>query len=203
MQKIGKVLLFLLAFGVAGYALYAYLFLPLGSAVHPDMMENFQAHPVAIYTHIFASIIALGLGPFQLSERFRQRNMALHRWQGRAYLGVGILLGGLAGLYVSFFAYGGPVSTAGFGLLATLWLTSGFSAFIAIRRGAKDAHRRWMVRNYALTFAAVTLRFYLPASMIAGADFDIAYPLISWMCWVPNIFFAEWWNQRAGKPVLH
>ena len=27
-----------------------------------------------------------------------------------------------------------------------------------------EGHRRWMIRNYALTFAAVTLRMYLPAA---------------------------------------
>jgi hypothetical protein len=49
-----------------------------------------------------------------------------------------------------------------------------------------------MVRNFSLALAAVTLRLYIPAFVIAGADFAIAYPVIAWLCWVPNLFIAEW-----------
>jgi hypothetical protein len=61
-----------------------------------------------------------------------------------------------------------------------------------------------MVRNFALTFAAVTLRLYLPAWMIAGVAFDVAYPLIAWLCWVPNLAMVAWWQRlRRGRvPVL-
>jgi hypothetical protein len=48
-----------------------------------------------------------------------------------------------------------------------------------------------MVRNFALTFAAVTLRLWLPASVVAGVPFGLAYPAIAWLCWVPNALFAE------------
>ena len=197
MRAIGTGLVFFLAFGVAGYAAFAYGFLPLGTLVHPDMKANFLAHPVGIYTHVFASIVALTLGPFQFSSHLRQTRTPVHRWLGRAYLGVGVLGGGLAGLYMSRFAFGGTVVRLGFATLAVCWLYSGLRAFLAIRRGAIDEHRRWMVRNFSFTFAAVTLRLYLPASMVAGIDFSVAYPVIAWLCWVPNLVFAEWRYNAA------
>ena len=49
-----------------------------------------------------------------------------------------------------------------------------------------------MLRSYALTLAAVTLRLYMPAFAIAGVGFDAAYPLIAWLCWVPNLVVVEW-----------
>jgi hypothetical protein len=49
-----------------------------------------------------------------------------------------------------------------------------------------------MIRSYALTLAAVTLRLYLPSSQLAGLPFTVAYPAISWLCWVPNLLIAEW-----------
>ena len=86
----------------------------------------------------------------------------------------------------------------GFALLAACWLYTGLRAFLAIRGGAVDDHRKWMVRNFALTFAAVTLRLYVPASAAMGIEFEVAYPIISWLCWVPNVAWAEWrYNQRA------
>jgi len=192
-------LLFFLALGVAGYAIYAYGVLPLGSLVHPDMKANFLAHSTGIYTHAFASSVALVLGPFQFSTRLRQKHTAIHRWLGRAYLAVGVLVGGLSGLYMSQYAFGGLFARLGFAALAGLWLYTGFRAYLAIRRGRIVEHRQWMVRNFSLTFAAVTLRLYLPASMAAGIEFAIAYPIIAWLCWVPNVVFAEWRYNIAHK----
>jgi hypothetical protein len=48
-----------------------------------------------------------------------------------------------------------------------------------------------MVRNFALTFAAVTLRVWLPAGTAAGVPFAVAYPVVAWLCWVPNLLAAE------------
>lgn len=205
MKVFGIFSLFLLALGVAAYAVVAYGFLPLGSLVHPDMKATFLAHKVAIYAHIFGSVVAISLGPFQFLARMRQRFVRLHRWMGRAYLGIGVLVGGLSGLYMAAFAFGGIVSNLGFSFLAVLWLYTGLRAFLAIRRREVNDHRTWMVRNFSLTLAAVTLRIYLPTSMIAGIPFEIAYPIIAWLCWVPNLFVAErFFNSRRihSKPEL-
>jgi uncharacterized membrane protein len=196
MRLVSNVLLYVLSFGVAAYALVTYGFAPLGTAVHPDMQASFVAHPLGIYLHAFAAIAALALGPLQFSVRLRQQRKNLHRWLGRIYLGVGVLVGGVAGLYIAQFAFGGIVARLGFASLALLWLFTGLRAFLAIRRGAVAEHRRWMVRNFALTFAAVMLRLYLPLALAVGFDFAAAYAVIAWLCWVPNLLVAEWrWNR--------
>ena len=203
MRSISNGLLYFLTLGVAGYAVFAYGFLPLGSMVHPDMKANFLAHSTGIYVHAFASIVALTLGPFQFSEHFRQQYTNIHRWFGRTYLAVGILVGGLSGLYMSQFAYGGLMAKLGFAMLAVLWLYTGLRAYLAIRRGAIAEHRKWMVRNFSLTFAAVMLRLYLPTSMAAGVEFSLAYPIIAWLCWVPNLAFAEWRYNTAHNNAFN
>lgn len=183
--------LLLLSLAVTGYALVAYALLPLGSAVHPDMRAGFVVNRAAVYLHVFASVFALGLGPFQFSSRLRVARPALHRAMGRLYLGVGVLCGGLAGLFLATHAFGGPVSRLGFASLALAWLYTGWRAYRAIRAREVATHRRWMVRNFALTFAAVTLRLWIPASVVAGLPFATAYAAIAWLCWVPNLLFAE------------
>jgi len=190
-RRTSFVVLCVLSLGIAGYAAAVYGFMPLGALVHPDMRSTFRAHAVGIYCHIFASVVALMLGPFQFSSRLRQSRPVVHRWMGRLYLGVGVLLGGSAGLYMAFHAFGGLVARLGFAGLAVAWLYSGLRAYLAIRSRDITTHRRWMVRNFGLTFAAVMLRLYLPASMAAGIDFDIAYPVIAWLCWVPTLLAAE------------
>jgi uncharacterized membrane protein len=189
-------LLILLSLGVAAYAVVVYALLPLGANLHPAMRAVFEAYPIGIYVHVFASAVALALGPFQFSARLRARRLNLHRWLGRIYLGVGVLIGGIAGLFMAFHAFGGPVAKLGFGLLAAGWLYTGARAYLAIRAGRVVVHRRWMVRNFALTFAAVTLRIYLPGAFISGTPMEVSYPVIAWLCWVPNLVVAEWLLRR-------
>ncbi len=201
MRRIGFVMLCLLSLGVAGYVLAVYGFMPLGALLHPDMRASFEANRGAIYAHIFASAVALVLGPLQFSSRLRSARAALHRWLGRAYLGIGVLVGGVSGLVVALHAFGGVTARLGFAALALAWLYTGARAYRAIRTGEIAAHRRWMVRNFALTFAAVTLRIYLPASAVAGIDFERAYAAIAWLCWIPNLVFAELWFNRIVQPL--
>lgn len=198
-QKILYSLLLILCVGVASYAVLAYAALPLGSLVHPDMKTNFENHRLMVYLHIFASSIALLIGPLQFAKRLRVSRPRLHRTLGKVYLSVGVLLGGIAGLLMAVSAYGGLGSNLGFGILAVLWLYTGARAYWAIRHGDILMHQRWMIRNFSLTLAAVTLRIYLPLSLVFGWPFDIAYPIISWVCWLPNLLLAEWIYNRPAS----
>lgn len=197
MAKFMRALALLLILGVAAYGLLAYAFMPLGSVVHPDMKQAFVQNGTAIYVHVFTAVLAMALGPLQFSAGIRQNHPKFHRWSGRIYLGVGVLVGGLAGLYIAQNAYGGLVSQLGFSLLALLWLYTGLRAYLSVRSGAIDEHRKWMVRNFALTLAAVTLRLYVPVSVVAGFEFVVAYQVIAWLCWVPNLLIAELRYVRA------
>ena len=203
MRIAGYVALVVLSLGVAAYAVAVYGFLPLGAQLHPDMRAVFEAHPVGIYSHVFGAAVALAIGPFQFASRLRAVRPRLHRWLGRVYLGVGVLVGGTSGLIMAFHAFGGLTARLGFALLALGWLYTGVRAYAAIRSGDPSAHRRWMVRNFALTFAAVTLRLYLPTALVSGIAFGTAYPAIAWLCWVPNLVVAEWlFNRRRGVAAL-
>jgi hypothetical protein len=57
-----------------------------------------------------------------------------------------------------------------------------------------------MIRSYALTFAAVTLRLYLPMALMASLDGLASYRAIAFLCWVPNLIVAELWLRR-DRPV--
>ena len=197
MQRLPYYGLCFLALGITGYSVFIYGFLPLGSVVHPEMRINFEAHSLTVYTHIFASCVALLCGALQFSSQLRQRAPQVHRYLGRAYLLIGVLMGGIAGLVMAQTAYGGVVSRLGFSALALLWLYSGLRAYLAIRRGQIQQHQQWMLRNYALTCAAISLRIYLPLSMVIGLPFELAYPVIAWLCWVPNLIYAEWRVQSS------
>jgi uncharacterized membrane protein len=153
----------------------------------------------SFYTHITFGGIALAIGWMQFSKKIRAWNVNLHRGMGKAYM-TAVALSGIAGFTVAMSATGGLVSMAGFGLLAAVWLYTDFRGYRAIRKLDIERHRAWMLRNYSLTFAAVTLRMYLPlATAVLHFDFIPSYRVISWLCWVPNLIVAELLIRRPQK----
>jgi uncharacterized membrane protein len=207
------------AVAVAVFAPLPYLVSSLstiaGSAGQPIAL-NYAGRPgwvqVAFYAHIVFAGLALLLSPLQFVARLRDRAPRVHRVNGRVVLGA-IGLASLAGLVLAPMNVAGPVGTAGFGALAVLWATFAVLAFRAIRRGDVVAHRRWMVRTFALTYAAVTLRLWLGVLItlfiVAGVDpdaaFGRAYVIVPFLAWVPNLLVAQWWlrrgDRRATSPV--
>ena len=152
-----------------------------------------------LFLHIGGGVIALAVGSFQFSRLLRTRYRALHRWLGRIYL-IAVAVGGVAAFRIALESFGGLPTHVGFGLLAALWLTTTAVAYRRILQRDIQSHREWMIRSFALTFAAVTLRIYLP--LFAGVlklDFLPAYRTISWLCWVPNLLLAEVLVTRSRR----
>lgn len=186
-----RVLLWLLIGSSILIGLYAFIF-QLGMSGNTDFEERFAQIPLLAAFHVLGSGIALLIGGFQFLPGLRARRTGLHRWLGRIYLSA-VLIGGIGGIALAGRADGGLAGQFGFSLLAVLWLLSGWQAYAAIRRRDIPAHRVWMIRNFSLTFAAVTLRIYLGlAQGPAGISFDAFYPVVAWLAWVPNLIIAEW-----------
>ncbi|MFI5952810.1 DUF2306 domain-containing protein [Cryptosporangium sp. NPDC051539] len=162
---------------------------------------------VAFHLHITFGGLALLLSPIQLSSRIRARVPRLHRWAGRITIGA-ILVAGPAGAVLATTNVAGAIGVVGFGLLAVVWTGCAVAARAAARRRDFVTHRRWAIRTFALTYAAVTLRLWLavliPAQVAAGVDetlaFDRAYPLMPFLAWVPNLLLAEWYLRRRPGP---
>lgn len=202
MKNFGRWVLVVLAVGVAGYAFYGYFVLEPGSSVEPTMKAAYAAHPWRILPHVFFGAVALLVGPWQFIPSVRRR-VRLHRALGYVYFGsVGV--SGVAGLATAMIAYGGLVSQVGFGALAVGWLVASAAALRAVARRDFAAHEAWAIRSYALTFSAVTLRIYLGLFFAAGVAFETFYPLLAWLCWVPNVLVVEWGmlrRWRVGGPI--
>jgi uncharacterized membrane protein len=160
---------------------------------------NFANHPYAIVLHAVGGSFAPLIGLLQWSTRLRRRWPSLHRWLGRVYLVAGVAIGGSSALWLSFFAYGGPVVRTGMSVVAVLWMVVSAQAYLAIRRGDVAAHREWMMRSLALALGAVTLRVYLPLLSLAGVPFLYAYRLAAWGSWLPNFALAEWLLRRGRQ----
>jgi hypothetical protein len=192
----------LMAFMSLGIAAYGISY--LAGAQAPPVVEDNRMGMRVLMVHAGASGIALLIGPLQFLEPIRRRARSVHHWIGRTYL-VACLIGGVSGALLAPFTAAGPIAASGFSALALIWLWTnalGFRA-AAIKRDY-EAHKRWMVRSFALTFAAVTLRLYLIPPQLAGIDFVTAYQWIAWLAWVPNLVLAELWiAARRRTPALN
>jgi hypothetical protein len=108
-----------------------------------------------------------------------------------------LFLAGPSGLIMSVYANGGPLSQLAFILLSVLWLLFTYLGYYYARKGDIGRHRQFMIRSFALTLSALTLRawkfgivlFFRPQPM------DL-YMLVAWLGWIPNLLFAEWYIRK-------
>jgi hypothetical protein len=172
-----------------------YFLISFDLAAPPELLEAVAQRKFVFFLHIGGGIIALALGAWNFVEASRRRFLSLHRWIGRIYL-ISVFVGGIAGFILATTAQGGIAGRIGFGMLAVLWLATGALAYYRIRNYDIALHRQWMIRNYALTFAAVTLRIWIPLLVSAGYEFQEAFAAIAWISWVPNLLVAEFLLRR-------
>lgn len=194
----------ILALSIGGYPLIYYITDMHGKGLWASKTNELIANAAwhtAFYMHITFGGIAMLTGWTQFSQKLRDRYLNTHRTIGKIYVG-SVMLSSIAGFYIALFASGGIASTLGFGGLAIAWFFTILMAYTRILNRDIKQHENWMIRNYALTFAAVTLRIYLPVSQMMHIDFIAAYRVISWLCWVPNLIVAEMIiSKRARIPA--
>lgn len=209
----------LLAFFAIGVGLAALApYLTFNSANFNNATMRYATGPTVqyggLFVHAVSAGVALFIGPFQFLSGLRNRRPTLHRWLGRVYL-VSVGFGGLSAFVIAPGIISGLVGEFGLIMLAGLWLGTGYMAYTSIRAGNVVAHRQWMIRNYALTFAGVTLRLWIGILMATqmpyldtqyGGDFDALfveiYRVVMWLSWVPNLILAEVLVQRRATPQL-
>jgi uncharacterized membrane protein len=158
-------------------------------------------HYSLLVAHIFTAVVAIVLGPLQFMARVRAHR-TLHRTLGRIYLLAGVLPSAVTAIGVALWS-GRLVTQIGLVTAAALWLITGGLAYRAARRRDFTAHHDWMMRNYALTFLAVTSRILTPLLLLAELPFldDGAgpvgervrslIPVGQTLGWIVNLVVAE------------
>jgi uncharacterized membrane protein len=185
----------------AGVALVSYRYLaPEPPAAAPNVVANAFANPFLAW-HAGTAATALLLGAFQFVRGRGGRRPRWHRAAGAVYVAA-CLTSAPGALILALGTTAGPIGTAGFGLLALAWFYTTAQGVRAVLGRRYTEHGRWMLRSYALTFAAVTLRLYLPLPPALGFDFMEGYRAIAFLCWVPNLLAVEAWLAWKDRPSV-
>lgn len=178
-----------------------------GTLPSADSFElRYVQHPVLAYLHILPGVIYLLGAPFQLSRRFRERHFTLHRRMGRVLLLAGLTSGVLAIVVGIVFPYGGSLETSASVVFGAYFVTALVTAFVAIRSGDVSAHRRWMIRAFAVGLAVGTIRIWIGVFVALGllsiednvgtAFFGVAF----WLSFPLHALAAEVYLARRADP---
>ena len=187
----------LLALQIAAVSLLRYVVSPETAPV--QLLANAFADPFLVI-HVIAGVIALLIGPLQFVHRIRERLPSLHRISGLTYVAA-CAVSAPAAFMLAVGTTAGPVAGAGFATLALLLaLFTYLGLRAAVERRFAD-HREWMLRSYAMTATAITLRLMLPAAGLLGIDFLAAYQAIAWLSWITNLVLIEYYIRRRRLAV--
>jgi hypothetical protein len=146
----------------------------------------------AFFIHVFTSTFLLLAGFTQFYNPLKKFSK-LHRQLGKLYIFILLIFSAPAGLVMSLYANGGLLSQIAFTLLSVLWIFFTFKAYTAILKRDFILHGNFMIRSYALTLSALTLRAwkYIIVLLFHPHPMDV-YMLVAWLGWVPNLLIAEW-----------
>jgi uncharacterized membrane protein len=148
-----------------------------------------------IYTHITTGGIAIVIGWAQFSKIIQSKYVKWHRILGKIYIVVALLCA-ISGFYIGFYATGGWIAAGGFITVSLIYFYTTLKGFLTIRKKEIVAHQNMMTYSYSVCLAAVTLRIYMPLSFVFEIDYNLAYSIIAWMSWIPNLGIAWWINQK-------
>ena len=144
------------------------------------------------YAHVYTSIFVLFSGFIAVFVKPKAAFRNLHRFFGKIYVILLLLIAAPSGIYMGFYANGGILAKISFVILGILWWFTTYKAYLEIRKKNVLNHKKWMYRSYALAVSAITLRlwkvvlvyFFQPNPM------DV-YEIIAWLGWVPNLILTE------------
>ena len=153
--------------------------------------------------HLAGGTLALLIGPWQMSTRFRNRYMRLHRNLGKVYIAA-IIIASLCGFYMA-----GTIAlevnvawSLSLIFLAFPWLVTVLMAYRSVRLKRIQQHREWMIRSYMVTFGFVAFRFLENNAWVESImpEFGERGPTVAWFAWAVPLFITEivlQWNKKG------
>lgn len=153
---------------------------------------NNSVWKTCFYIHVFISLFVLMAGFTQFSPFILKNYAKLHRLTGRLYAGNILFINFPVAMVMAIYANGNLPGKTAFFLLDCLWFSFTLKAIIEIRRGNITSHKNYMIRSYALTLSAISLRTWkIILVNTTNIDIPTIYVMDAWLGFVPNLLLAE------------
>lgn len=153
-------------------------------------VDHLEHDRFKLFLHLSTAPFILVTGAVLFRRALRERWPRLHRWGGRIYLSA-VLVTAPATFLMALRETEGPLTVLSFATLSILWFGTALLAWRAALRRDHNAHGRWMVRNYALTFTNVTFRAELHLLLLLGFPLPLVYEPVRILQIIPNLIVAE------------
>ncbi|AYQ34024.1 DUF2306 domain-containing protein [Runella sp. SP2] len=200
MKKIAWILVVVLAF-LVGMIPISYLtdvkqgYLELKS---PETLRN-TFWQIGFVTHIAFGSVAITIGWLQFSHKLLTNFPKWHRLIGKIYVITGLLCSG-AGIFIGFYAHGGPIAMAGFVCGGCVYFYTTLQGYVLIRAKNVVKHQAMMTYSYAACLGAVSLRILIPLSVLLPYEYTSVYNVVAWLSWLFNLGIAFWVNKKRDSP---
>lgn len=163
----------------------------------------YSYYQYAFFSHVYTSIFILIAGITQFSETIRSRFPIVHRSLGKLYILLILCIASPSGLIMAFHANGGIFSKISFSIQAVLWFVFTYKAYKYIKARDWVSHQHFMLRSYALTLSAISLRLFKwgIVSFFEWAPMD-TYKIVSWLGWLVNLLLVEiyiWHRKKSTQ----
>ena len=147
----------------------------------------------SFYIHVFSSPFVIVFGLLQFNRLLIHRYKKAHRILGVCYLLLVVFIAGPSALLMGLYANGGYLAQISFVFLSCIWIAFTFLAYFRARKHDYISHSKWMLRSYALTLSAVTLRIYSYLFDFWNVPIPPkeTYILLGYLSWIPNLLMAE------------
>jgi hypothetical protein len=157
----------------------------------------------AFYIHVFTCFICLFAGLTQFSKWLLTNRPKFHRLVGKLYAFNIIFINFPIGLLLALYANGNLPGKIAFTILDILWFYFTVNAIKFILRGDVRRHEDNMIRSFALTLSALTLRGWKIVFLnFTTLDTSTIYIIDAWLGFSLNLVIAEMIIQRKKNLSL-
>jgi hypothetical protein len=158
--------------------------------------QHFAAKAGMTLLHIVPSLLFVSLLPLQFVGSLRIRHPQLHRWSGRAIMGLGAMLG-LSALWLSAHPVGGLAEGTATIFFSCFFLFCLGKAWWHIRSKRVELHREWVTRMTAIALGVATTRpimgVFFATSRLTGLTPEQFFGPAMWLGLVSTYLAGEVW----------
>ncbi len=157
-----------------------------------DFVLDNPVFMAAFYVHISSALVVMVVGAFQFFPIILRKKPAVHHFLGKIYILGTLFLAAPSGMVLAKFANGGLTSRVGFSLQCIVWFALTAAAWWEIRQRRWLEHTHFMLRSYAVTLAAMSLRTesYWMYYCLGTKPIE-TYQTVTWLSWVGNLVVIE------------
>jgi hypothetical protein len=198
-----------IGFGVYGESAYVTLNQKLSRVtIRPDVPWQYSV----LVIHVAAGFVAVCLAWCQVWPWLRETHPRIHRRIGWVYYVAGVIPAGIAAFPTAVITPDGQAIRSVLLVIAVCWATTTIAGLRAAVQHRYEDHRRWMLRNVALTTTIITSRILswqfvnltfqlLPKTydhqvLLAATSMDATG---LWTALLLHLGFVEWYLLRPSR----